>query len=143
MTDYERSSIATSRNEGPYANAAVLLCAKALQLKDSGWPELEYSIERWFEDRPLAFQPVYEAEPDPSSGNPWPVTSMLGEPQGMSVFNAEWTIPDVTVMGMQYYHISKILVLCHKPTMNLTGFEGMKAQARTDVSVTQRIHCLY
>ncbi|KAF2157215.1 hypothetical protein K461DRAFT_12646 [Myriangium duriaei CBS 260.36] len=118
LDDYERSSIAVSRENGPYANCAVLLCAKALQLKDLGWTELEASIERWWDERPLPFEPIYQAEADPVNGRPWPILPMLGEPQ---------------VMGYQYYFISKILVLCHKPWPTLSGFEGMKKQARKEI----------
>lgn len=124
LDDYERSSIATSRDIGPYANAAVLLCAKALQLKDAGWTELEYNIERWYDERPLSFEPVFQADADPVNGRPWPTVAMLGEPQ---------------VTGVQYYHISKILVLCHKPSLSLPGFEGMRKQARTDKQIQRSL----
>lgn len=84
LGDYERSSIATSRESGPYANAAVLLVAKALQLKATGWKELEAGIERWYDERPLSFEPIYQADADPTNGRPWPTLPILGESQGSS-----------------------------------------------------------
>ncbi|KAJ5665175.1 uncharacterized protein N7477_007623 [Penicillium maclennaniae] len=65
------------------------------------WQELSDTVESWLSTRPSTFDPIWQSEAVPGSGNPFPEIW----------FTADWHI-----MAFGYYHLACMLLAIYKPT---------------------------
>ena len=99
--------------------------AQAHSLTREKWAELNADAEEWYRTKPWSFAPLYS---DPKAGDSfegtWPD---LPTPQG------------VVAIGLQYYHLCKILLTIYSPNASLVGLAGVRARKTTDAAIRKHI----
>lgn len=94
-------------------------------LSSERWKELNADTDEWYHTKPWSFAPLYS---DPKAGDSfdgsWPA---LPTPQG------------VVAIGLQYYHLCKILLTIYSPNASLVGLAGVRARKFTDAMVRKHI----
>ncbi|KAB8202747.1 hypothetical protein BDV34DRAFT_200519 [Aspergillus parasiticus] len=104
LANYERSTVFERQDDAAYANIAIFLCAKIIQLypksldcrvNEWDWQQLVDSVEHWYQSRPVSWQPLQYKEADLSAARPFPES---------------WIMSPSAVVGLQYYHTCWILL---------------------------------
>ncbi|KAL3455100.1 hypothetical protein BJX64DRAFT_80318 [Aspergillus heterothallicus] len=104
LENYEHSSVFQRRDDAAYANNIIFLCARIIQLRSgsnahsfeaSDWQFLSDSVESWYRERPISWQPLKYKEANPDEGKPFPELWMVSPP---------------AVVGLQYYYTSRIIL---------------------------------
>ncbi|KAL3469905.1 hypothetical protein BJX99DRAFT_267827 [Aspergillus californicus] len=104
LDNYEHSSVFRRRDDAAYANSIIFLCAKIVQLRSGPnirgfdpkvWQYLSDSVDQWYHQRPISWQPLKFKEADPAENRPFPELWMVSPP---------------AVVGLQYYHTSRIIL---------------------------------
>jgi hypothetical protein len=113
-------------NDENWCNHAVLLFARILgsSFKSQGmtatdWEELQESNEQWYRDKPSTFLPIWEDGNTPES-----------------TFPLVWCREDVHLIGLQHYHLSRILLEVFDPRPLKPGFDSFKRQVAANVCIT-------
>ncbi|KAL2870703.1 uncharacterized protein BJX67DRAFT_390490 [Aspergillus lucknowensis] len=104
LENYEHSSVFRRADDAAYANNIIFLCARIIQLRsgpaysfdESDWQYLSESVEHWYREKPISWQPLKYTEADPAENRPFPELWMVSPP---------------AVVGLQYYHTSRIILV--------------------------------
>ncbi|KAF2737838.1 hypothetical protein EJ04DRAFT_487423 [Polyplosphaeria fusca] len=135
LEDYRHSSVFREFDDEAWANRIIFLFASVLKhvFNDSGagslskerWAELDADIEEWERTKPWTFTALYT---DESAGKE---------------FNGSWpalpTAQGVVAVGLQYYHLCKILLTIYSPNTSLIGLAGARARKATDATIRKHI----
>jgi hypothetical protein len=137
LENYRHSSVFREYDDESWANRIIFLFATILQavfevntteannLSKDKWKELDGDVDEWESTKPWTFAPLYM---DPSAGEKfagsWPD---LPCPQG------------VVAVGLQYYHLCKILLTIYSPNASLVGLAGVRARKATDATIRKHI----
>jgi hypothetical protein len=122
-------------NDEGWCNHAVLLFVKTLEcsLKASGipasdWQDLTESNELWFQNKPISFAPIWEDLPNEASDMSFPLT---------------WCLEDVHLIGLQHYHLTKILLAIFDPRTTGSGFDSFRRKLDANVrsSISSQYYC--
>lgn len=139
LDNYKHSCVFREYDDEAWANRIVYQFALILQyvfedveqansLTREKWAELNADTEEWYQAKPWSFAPLYM---DPKAGDSfdeaWPV---LPTPQG------------VVAIGLQYYHLCKILLTIYSPNASLVGFAGVRARKSTDAAIRKHIRII-
>jgi hypothetical protein len=98
---------------------------EANNLSKDKWKELDDEIEEWEHTKPWSFTALYVA------------------PDAGEKFAGAW--PDlpcaqgVVAVGLQYYHLCKILLTIYSPNASLVGLAGVRARKATDAAIRAHI----
>ncbi|KAI9373035.1 hypothetical protein BJX61DRAFT_504980 [Aspergillus egyptiacus] len=104
LENYEHSSVFRRRDDAAYANCIIFLCARIIQLRsgtnahsfdESDWQYLSDSVEHWYQQRPISWQPLKYQEANPAANRPFPEF---------------WIVSPPAVVGLQYYHTARIIL---------------------------------
>ncbi|KAL3452323.1 hypothetical protein BJX65DRAFT_177938 [Aspergillus insuetus] len=104
LENYEHSSVFQRRDDAAYANQIIFLCARIIQLRSGpnahsfeagDWQFLSDSVESWYRERPISWQPLKYREASPAENKPFPEL---------------WIVSPPAVVGLQYYHTSRIIL---------------------------------
>lgn len=104
LENYEHSSVFQRTDDAAYANRIIFLCARIIQLRsapnsysfnENDWNYLSDSVEQWYREKPISWQPLRHREANAAGGRPFP------EP---------WLVSPPAVVGLQYYHTSRIIL---------------------------------
>lgn len=116
----------TPFDDETWCNHAVLLFAQVLEhsfrakgIPASEWEGLAESNELWFQNKPSSFTPIWEELPSDTSETSFPLT---------------WCLQDVHLIGLQHYHLTKILLAIFDPRTTGLGFESFKRKMDANVS---------
>ncbi|KAI9753811.1 MAG: hypothetical protein M4579_004992 [Chaenotheca gracillima] len=74
----------------------------------NGWESLSAEVDRWRRLVPSSFTPLYYDDHASEGGNPFPSIWLLGESQ---------------VLGLQSYHMARVLLNLHRPEVAFGGIE--------------------
>jgi hypothetical protein len=114
-----------STSEEDWCNHAVLLFSRILEssFKSQGmtvadWGELHDSNEQWYQNKPSTFQPIWEELSSDSSEHTFPLV---------------WCREDIHLIGLQHYHLSRILLAVFDPRPVKPGFESFKRKMDANV----------
>lgn len=126
LENYDHSAALGLDNDSSTANVAVLIFAKMLRLLYLAegsdlvyWNRLEQELENWNLLKPSSYRPIFYQEPDFAQDRPFPVVCMTAADQ---------------VVGMQYYHAARILLLLKKPNNQpLVGFHATRDRRKAEV----------
>ncbi|KAF1971484.1 hypothetical protein BU23DRAFT_183352 [Bimuria novae-zelandiae CBS 107.79] len=136
LENYKHSCVFREFDDEAWANRIVYQFALILQyvfeetehattLTRDKWSELNADTEEWHRTKPWSFAPLYS---DPKAGDTfdgtWPV---LPAPQG------------VVAIGLQYYHLCKILLTIYSPNASLVGLAGVRARKSTDAAIRKNM----
>jgi hypothetical protein len=136
LDNYKHSSVFRDYDDEAWTNRIVYQFALILQhvfedaeqantLSREKWTELNADTDEWCRTKAWSFAPLYA---DPKAGDSfdgtWPV---LPTPQG------------VVAIGLQYYHLCKILLTIYSPNASLVGLAGVRARKSTDAAIRKHI----
>ncbi|KAF2097946.1 hypothetical protein NA57DRAFT_76746 [Rhizodiscina lignyota] len=140
LENYERSSVFRLENDAAYANVIILLMAKILSLTYStdtstvtkeALERIEIKVDEWNNSKPELFRPIYFQDADLEKGEAIPDIQMLNSAQ---------------VIGLQYYHGSKILlILMRASSSRSSGYEAARQSRNAEASLLSppQIHLTY
>lgn len=138
LENYRHSSVFREFDDEAWTNRAIFLFATILQVifDDSGetntnslskdkWTELDANVDEWERTKPWTFSAIH-IEPD------------AGER-----YNGSWPeLPcaqGVVAVGLQYYHLCKIILTIYSPNASLVGLSGVRARKAKGVSIQKHI----
>ncbi|KAJ5264774.1 hypothetical protein N7505_007567 [Penicillium chrysogenum] len=123
LQNYERSSVFHRDDDAARADAIIFFCACILQLccavpgyaiDRKSWQRLADCVEGWHCNKPRSWQPLRYQAPVLSADQPFPEL---------------WIMSPPAVVGLQYYHASKIfLTLSDAPSLRMTDYETSQAR---------------
>ncbi|KAF2255270.1 hypothetical protein BU26DRAFT_417197, partial [Trematosphaeria pertusa] len=136
LENYRHSSVFREYDDESWANRIIFQFATVLQyvfddvdgansLTREKWAELDADAEEWQRTKPWTFSPLY---PDPEAG-----TSFAGSWPDLP------TAQGVVAVGLQYYHLCKILLTIYSPHASLVGLAGVRARKATDAAIRKHI----
>ena len=138
LDNYRHSSVFREFDDESWANRAIFLFATILQtiFDESGetntnsltkekWTELHDDVDEWERTKPWTFSALH-------------IESNAGEK-----YNGSWPeLPcaqGVVAVGLQYYHLCKIILTIYSPNASLVGLAGVRARKTTDASIRKHI----
>lgn len=113
QSDYDRS----------WANQILLLLAEIIEYcfgnnrDDSRYDALLDELTEWTRSKPDSFTPIFVSQP--SNGQLYPEI---------------WVYNESVAVGLQHYHLARILLLSHNPTIPKIGSAKTIAKKKIDVS---------
>lgn len=138
LDNYRHSSVFRDFDDESWTNRAIFLFATILQtifgengeantntLTQEKWTELHAELDDWERTKP------------------WTFAAFHIEPNAGERFNGAWPqLPcaqGVVAVGLQYYHLSKIILTIYSPNASLVGLTGVRARKATDASIRKHI----
>ncbi|KAF2702880.1 hypothetical protein K504DRAFT_520871, partial [Pleomassaria siparia CBS 279.74] len=137
LENYRHSAVFREYDNEAWANRINFQLATILQyvfedspestssLTREKWAELDADIDEWERTKPWTFSALYV---DPDAGKD---------------FDGSWpdlpTAQGVVAVGLQYYHLCKILLTIYSPHASLVGLSGVRARRATDAAVRRHI----
>jgi len=136
LDNYRHSSVFNEYDDESWANRIIFQFANILQhvfedasfsnsLTREKWSELDADVEEWQRTKPWTFAPLHaDADVGTTFSGSWP-----------DLFTAQ----GVVAVGLQYYHLCKILLTIYSPNASLVGLAGVRARKTTDASIRKHI----
>ncbi|KAF2793774.1 hypothetical protein K505DRAFT_375122 [Melanomma pulvis-pyrius CBS 109.77] len=139
LDNYRHSSVFREFDDESWANRIIFQFATILQhvfedspesssLTRDKWAELDADVDEWERTKPWTFTALYI---DPNAGKE---------------FNGSWpvlpTAQGVVAVGLQYYHLCKILLSIYSPHASLVGLAGVRARRATDAAILRHIRII-
>ncbi|KAH6612535.1 hypothetical protein C7974DRAFT_418482 [Boeremia exigua] len=138
LENYRHSAVFREFDDEAWANRAIFLFATVLQtiFEDNGeantnsmtkekWTELHAEVDEWERTKP------------------WSFSALHIEPDAGVKFNGSWPrLPchqGVVAVGLQYYHLCKIILTIYSPNASLVGLAGVRARKATDALIRKHI----
>ncbi|KAF2854704.1 hypothetical protein T440DRAFT_416190 [Plenodomus tracheiphilus IPT5] len=134
LDNFRQSSIFREFDDESWTNRIIFLFATILQavfedtsngISREKWKDLDNEVEEWHRNKPWSFSP-FHMEPD------------AGEK-----FTGSWPeLPcaqGVVAVGLQYYHLCKIILTLYSPDASLVGLAGVRARKATDAVIRKHI----
>ncbi|KAL6706842.1 hypothetical protein ACN47E_004985 [Coniothyrium glycines] len=134
LDNYRHSAVFREFDEEAWANRIIFLFATVLQsvfentsngISKDKWKDLHDEVDEWYRTKPWAFSPIYV------------------EPGAGEKFTGSWPeLPctqGVVAVGLQYYHLCKILLTIYSPNASLVGLAGVRARRATDATIRTHI----
>ncbi|KAG9196525.1 hypothetical protein G6011_01646 [Alternaria panax] len=137
LDNYRHSAVFTEFDDESWANRIIFLFAVVLQTVFGGsnngsenisrdtWKDLSDEVDGWERTKPWTFS-AFHIEPDAGDRfeGSWP----------------ELLCPQGTVaVGLQYYHLCKILLTIYSPNASLVGLAGVRARKSTDAAIRKHM----
>ncbi|CAF3497032.1 unnamed protein product, partial [Fusarium graminearum] len=122
LESFERSTVFRRCDDSAYANRAVYNFAKIMRLflqvenldsDQDEWQAAEMEVDRWYDAKPVSFQPVFHILADLSANRPFPTL---------------YFIASVPVVAMQYYFAAKAVLYLH----HCKNFQQLNNHGRPD-----------
>ncbi|KAJ8114797.1 hypothetical protein OPT61_g3415 [Boeremia exigua] len=138
LENYRHSAVFREFDDESWTNRAIFHFATILQaiFEDTGeantnsltkekWTELHAEVDEWERTKPWTFSALH-IEPDAGDkyGGSWP---QLPCHQG------------VVAVGLQYYHLCKIILTIYSPNASLVGLAGVRARKATDALIRKHM----
>lgn len=135
LANYRHSSVFREYDNEAWTNRIIFQFATILQkvfeeseghsISKEEWNELEADTEEWGRTKPWTFAPLYtDANAGQAFTGSWPD---LPAPSG------------VVAVGLQYYHLCKILLQIYSPHATLVGLASIRQRKTTDAAIRRHI----
>lgn len=135
LDNYRHSSVFRDHDDESWANKIIFQFAQILHnvfeereghsLTREKWNELDAETEEWERTKP------------------WNFTALCPDPNAGQTFNGSWpelpTPSGVIAVGLQYYHLCKILLQIYSPNATLVGLAGVRQRRTTDALIRKHI----
>jgi hypothetical protein len=135
LNNYKHSSVFREFDDEAWCNRIIWQFAMVLQeifqesegqgLNKEKWTELEADVEEWYRTKPWTFSTLYD---NPAAGKE---------------FQGDWpdlpTPAGVVAVGLQYYHLCKIILQIYSPNATLVGLTGVRQRKSTDAAIRKHI----
>ncbi|CAN9407805.1 unnamed protein product [Alternaria alternata] len=137
LDNYRHSAVFSEFDDESWANRIIFLFANVLQAVFGGsnngsenvsretWKDLSDEVDEWERTKPWTFS-AFHVEPDAGDRfeGSWPEQLC---PSG------------VVAVGLQYYHLCKILLTIYSPNASLVGLAGVRARKSTDAAIRKHM----
>jgi hypothetical protein len=135
LDQFHTSSSIQRENDMCWANKMVLLLASILShafaeastFKQATLQQLTNDLEKWHSDKPLSFDPIKNIPRGKTRGNRLPTI---------------WMLSPFHVLGVQYYHIAKIVLLFASPLTKdglVGGVEDFQRSRRIERTIREHL----
>lgn len=138
LENYRHSAVFRDFDDESWANRVIFLFATILQtifeetgepntnsLTKEKWNELHSEVDEWEHTKPWTFSALHiESNAGDRYDGSWP---QLPCAQG------------VVAVGLQYYHLCKIILTIYSPNASLVGLAGVRARKATDATIRKHI----
>lgn len=135
LENYRHSSVFREYDDEAWANRIIFLFGSVLQcvfedtsancLNRDKWGELDAEVDEWERTKP------------------WTFSALNIEPNAGESYTGSWPeLPcaqGVVAVGLQYYHLCKILLTVYSPHASLVGLAGVRARKATDATIRKHI----
>ena len=143
MKNYERSSVFHRTDDAAYANVIIFLSARLIQecfgpastVSEAEIHQLSQSVEQWYATKPVNWQPLQYQPADVNDNRPFPEIWVISPPAGLSLFLTATEYADPSVVGLQYYHASRMFLTAHSSRRNAANdYDLARSCRRAEVS---------
>ncbi|KAJ5150267.1 hypothetical protein N7448_001845 [Penicillium atrosanguineum] len=129
LQNFHDSSIFKRDDDFAWSNRMVFLLAKALQSAFSRHSEVELAmidgeVEAWYASKPHTFQPVRVAPRGPGLDQRFPLI---------------WMLLPVHVVGLQYYHIAKIVLALSESSKPSSAYDKLRQSRAIEKNIRQHL----
>ncbi|KAH7132468.1 hypothetical protein B0J11DRAFT_228002 [Dendryphion nanum] len=135
LDNYKHSAVFREYDDESWANRIIFQFATILHhvfesheghsLTREKWAELDGDVEEWERTKP------------------WTFTALHIEPDAGNSFDGTWPLlpcaHGVVAVGLQYYHLCKILLTVYSPHASLVGLAGVRSRKLTDAVIRRHI----
>ncbi|KAF1993776.1 hypothetical protein P154DRAFT_582447 [Amniculicola lignicola CBS 123094] len=134
LDNYRHSSVFREFDDESWANRSIFLFALVLKnifhdnensLSREKWAELDAEVDEWERTKPWTFSALYTPENAGKEFN--------------GAFPDLPTPAGVVAVGLQYYHLCKILLTIYSPHASLVGLAGVRTRKKTDASIRRHL----
>ncbi|KAF5567840.1 hypothetical protein FPANT_14074 [Fusarium pseudoanthophilum] len=131
LENYLQSDIFRRTDDAAYANRMVFLLARSLgsiypsdsSTSNESLENIRMEVDGWFDSKPAAFNPILESARNKDEGKLLPTIWVL------SPFHS------VLAVGLQYYHIAKIVLAMSLPIATDSVFEQIRESKKVEVRI--------
>ncbi|KAJ5925022.1 hypothetical protein N7454_007661, partial [Penicillium verhagenii] len=127
LENFNDSDVFQRDDDFAWSSRVVFLLAKLLQCAFSGRSmihRINDEVENWFSSKPLTFEPVRMVARGPDHGQQLPVI---------------WMLLPVHVIGLQYYHIAKIILKLSEPPPSSSAYDSLRHSRMIEKSVRHNL----
>lgn len=137
LENYRHSSVFRDFDDESWTNRVIFLFATILQavfasdemeantLSKEKWNDLSDEVDEWERTKP------------------WSFCALFIEPNAGETFNGTWPTlycaQGVVAVGLQYYHLCRILLTIYSPNTSLVGLAGVRARKATESTIRRHI----
>ncbi|KAF5542812.1 hypothetical protein FPHYL_11435 [Fusarium phyllophilum] len=128
LENYLQSDIFRRTDDASYANRMVFLLARSLSsiypsdssISNESLENIRLEVDGWFDSKPAAFNPILESVRNKDEGRLLPII---------------WVLSPFHSVGLQYYHIAKIVLAMSFPIATDSVFEQIRESKKVEVRI--------
>ncbi|KAI1048862.1 hypothetical protein LB506_004577 [Fusarium annulatum] len=132
LENYLQSDIFRRTDDAAYANKMVYLLARSLgsiypsdsSISNESLENIRLEVDGWFDSKPAAFNPILESARNKDGGNSLPII---------------WVLSPFHSVGLQYYHIAKIVLAMSFPIPTDSVFEQIRESKKVERTIRSHL----
>ncbi|CZR45942.1 uncharacterized protein FPRO_11389 [Fusarium proliferatum ET1] len=132
LENYLQSDIFRRTDDAAYANKMVYLLARSLgsiypsdsSISNESLENIRLEVDGWFDSKPAAFNPILESARNKGGGNSLPII---------------WVLSPFHSVGLQYYHIAKIVLAMSFPFATDSVFEQIRESKKVERTIQSHL----
>ncbi|TVY76330.1 putative nitroreductase HBN1 [Fusarium oxysporum f. sp. cubense] len=132
LENYLQSDIFRRTDDAAYANRMVYLLARSLgsiypsdsSISNESLESIRLDVDGWFDSKPAAFNPILESGRNKDEGKLLPTI---------------WVLSPFHSVGLQYYHIAKIVLAMSLPITTDSVFEQIRESKKVERTIRNHL----
>ncbi|EWG47703.1 hypothetical protein FVEG_07755 [Fusarium verticillioides 7600] len=132
LENYLQSDIFRRTDDAAYANKMVFLLARSLSsiypsdssISNESLESIRLEVDSWFDSKPAAFNPILETARNKDEGKLLPTI---------------WVLSPFHSVGLQYYHIAKIVLAMSLPIATDSVFEQIRESKKVERTIRNHL----
>ncbi|KAM5361019.1 hypothetical protein BFJ63_vAg13810 [Fusarium oxysporum f. sp. narcissi] len=132
LENYLQSDIFRRTDDAAYANRMVYLLARSLgsiypsdsSISNESLESIRLDVDGWFDSKPAAFNPILESGRNKDEGKLLPTI---------------WVLSPFHSVGLQYYHIAKIVLAMSLPIATDSVFEQIRESKKVERTIRNHL----
>ncbi|KAF5709741.1 hypothetical protein FGLOB1_5807 [Fusarium globosum] len=132
LENYLQSDIFRRTDDAAYANKMVYLLARSLgsiypsdsSISNESLENIRLEVDGWLDSKPAAFNPILESARNKDQGNSLPII---------------WVLSPFHSVGLQYYHIAKIVLAMSFPIATDSVFEQIRESKKVERTIRSHL----
>ncbi|KAF5621342.1 uncharacterized protein FTJAE_11371 [Fusarium tjaetaba] len=132
LENYLQSDIFRRTDDAAYANKMVFLLARSLSsiypsdpsISNENLESIRLEVDGWFDSKPAAFNPILESARNKDEGKLLPII---------------WVLSPFHSVGLQYYHIAKIVLAMSLPIATDSVFEQIRESKKVERTIRNHL----
>ncbi|KAF5687778.1 hypothetical protein FDENT_5067 [Fusarium denticulatum] len=132
LENYLQSDIFRRTDDAAYANKMVFLLARSLSsiypsdssISSESLESIRLEVDGWYDSKPAAFNPILESARNKDEGKLLPTI---------------WVLSPFHSVGLQYYHIAKIVLAMSLPMASDSVFEQIRESKKVERTIRNHL----